>query len=33
VNLAQVWEAVERDLPPLRLSIRSLIEQQSDDLS
>jgi uncharacterized protein with HEPN domain len=33
VNLAQVWETVERDLPPLRLSIRSLIEQQSDDPS
>lgn len=30
VNLVQVWETVVRDLPPLGLTVRSLIEQQSN---
>ncbi|MCP9848511.1 DUF86 domain-containing protein [Cyanobium sp. Morenito 9A2] len=29
VNLEQVWETVDRDLPPLRLSIRSIIARES----
>ncbi|NQV11693.1 MAG: DUF86 domain-containing protein [Cyanobacteria bacterium] len=30
VNLEQVWETVARDLPPLGLTVRSLIERQSN---
>jgi uncharacterized protein with HEPN domain len=30
VNLEQVWEAVARDLPPLGLTVRLLIERQSN---
>ncbi|CAK6694034.1 DUF86 domain-containing protein [Synechococcus sp. CBW1107] len=31
VNLEQVWETVARDLPPLGLTVRSLIERQTND--
>ncbi|MCP9840713.1 DUF86 domain-containing protein [Synechococcus sp. J7-Johnson] len=31
VNLEQVWETVARDLPPLGLTVRSLIERQRND--
>ena len=31
VNLEQVWETVSRDLPPLGLTIRSLIERQTNN--
>jgi uncharacterized protein with HEPN domain len=31
VNLEQVWETVARDLPPLDLTVRSLIEQHMND--
>jgi uncharacterized protein with HEPN domain len=30
VNLEQVWETVARDLPPLGLTVRSLIKRQSN---
>lgn len=30
VNLEQVWETVARDLPPLGLTVRSLIARQSN---
>ena len=31
VNLEQVWETVVRDLPPLGLTVRSLIERHMND--
>jgi uncharacterized protein with HEPN domain len=31
VNLEQVWETVARDLPPLGLTVRSLIERHMND--
>ena len=31
VNLEQVWETVARDLPPLGLTVRSLIERHRND--
>ncbi|TVS01933.1 MAG: DUF86 domain-containing protein [Cyanobium sp. PLM2.Bin73] len=31
VNLEQVWETVARDLPPLGLTVRSLIEWQTNN--
>ena len=31
VNLEQVWETLARDLPPLGLTARSLIEQHGND--
>jgi uncharacterized protein with HEPN domain len=31
VNLEQVWETVARDLPPLGLTVRSLIERQTNN--
>lgn len=31
VNLDQVWETVARDLPPLGLTVRSLIERHMND--
>jgi uncharacterized protein with HEPN domain len=31
VNLEQVWETVSRDLPPLGLTVRSLIERQTNN--
>lgn len=30
VDLQQVWETVTRDLPPLAVTVRVLIEQRSD---
>ena len=30
VDLEQVWETVARDLPPLSVTVRVLIEQRSD---
>jgi uncharacterized protein with HEPN domain len=31
MNLEQVWETLVRDLPPLGLTARSLIEQHGND--